>query len=95
LLALDAGTRNDNDNEHCYEGRCYEPPTNGTELDPAVVQVAKQYFGAAAAPRHMTRGRLESGRVGNGLFVCAANDEHAATLADAILTTSRSPSGHH
>jgi hypothetical protein len=42
----------------------------------------------------MTRRRLESGRVGNGLFVCAANDEHAATLADAILTTSRSPSGH-
>lgn len=63
------------------------------ELDPAVVQVAKQYFGVTAAPDNHGNGHGNSNgekthgvriRVGNGLFVCAANDENAATLADAI-----------
>jgi hypothetical protein len=65
------------------------------ELDPAVVQVAKQYFGVTVAPDthgddggngnvnddETTGVRI---RVGNGLFICAANDENTATLANAI-----------
>jgi hypothetical protein len=52
-----------------------------------VVQVATQYFGVTVAPdNHGDDGNVTGVRirVGNGLFGCAANDENAATLADAI-----------
>jgi SAM-dependent methyltransferase len=95
LLALDTNTKTDNDSAST------SPATKAAanhqlmaiELDPAVVQVAKQYFGVTVAPDNQGgdggngNGEKTTGvriRVGNGLFVCAANDEHAATLAGAI-----------
>jgi SAM-dependent methyltransferase len=88
LLALDT---NDSASTATKDSTSTNHRLMAIELDPAVVQVAKQYFGVKVAPDDHGddggNGEKTTGvriRVGNGLGVCAANDEHAATLADAI-----------
>jgi hypothetical protein len=101
LLAMD--TRSTNNNDSATKAVANHQ-LMAIELDPAVVQVAKQYFGVTVAPDDHGDDGSGNGngngnnektagvriRVGNGLFVCATNDEHAATLANAILLPAES-----
>jgi SAM-dependent methyltransferase len=87
LLALDS-TNDDTDGDSASTATKAKAKANSDhqlmaiELDPAVVQVAKQYFGVTVASGN-DNGDKTTGvriRVGNGLDICAVDDTDAATL---------------